>query len=265
MLGAFLLALGALAAIVLEDYRPAKLAPVVMLLSWFPLIGLHEAGHALAAHLLGWSVEEVVVGFGSVVARFGVLGVPCTLKTYPLGGAVRPVPLSLRQVRARSALIYLAGPASEFALVVSLTALVGFDAMTTVSDSVAVIAAQAIALAALIDVFTNLVPTRVETERGEGLTDGLGALTSFVRPRRSFEVQVRAAHEARIVDAELLADAERALRACEHAHREFGDDPHLRAVMIRALEAVNADVTDRALPPRVLERLAQAPRQPVNR
>lgn len=254
LLGAFVLALGLLTGIVAEDYEPVKLAPVFLLLSWFPLIALHEAGHALAARLLGWEVDAIVVGFGPPVARFALRGVPCTLKTYPLGGHMRPVPLSMRGIRWRSALVYLAGPGIELALTGALVVGLGWDTMTTRTDALPVIAAQAIAVASLLGAFSNLFPRGIETEGGESYTDGMGFIASLTRPRGSFLAQVRAAHEARMLGA---TDAEKAIGACENAYAELGDDPRLRAVMIATLQAHDARVDGRALPANVVERLSR--------
>lgn len=260
LLGAFLFGLAALVAIVAEDYEPVKLAPVFVLLSWFPRIALHELGHAIAAGALGWEVREVVIGFGGTAARFEILGVPCSLKMYPLGGYVRPAPLSLSAVRVRSALVYLAGPGAELLLVALLVLALGWDTMTTRTDEVGIIAAQAVAVAALIGAFSNLVPRTFPTERGLSATDGMGILRSFTQPARAFVAQVRSAHEERIVHASHLADPERTVQACEHAFGALGDEPHLRTVMIRALVELDADLPDlegRELPASVVERVRQ--------
>lgn len=66
MLGAFLVALDLLIAIVVEDYQPAELVPVFVLVAWLPLIALHEAGRALAARVVGGHVGEIVVGPGAL-------------------------------------------------------------------------------------------------------------------------------------------------------------------------------------------------------
>lgn len=252
LLGAFGIALGALVAIVVEDYEPVKLAPVFMLLSWFPLIALHELGHAAVARLVGWRVDAIVIGFGVEALRFRLLGVPCTLKAYPLGGYVVPGPRSTAGIRLRSALVYAAGPGVELLLVGAIALALGPDALLSRSDAIGTIALQAVAIAALIGAATNLVPRRVQTERGESYTDGMGILVSLFRSARSYGLEVRAAHEARIRSA---GDAEAALAACEEAFRAVGDDPHLRSTMIETLTRLRADVSGRALPERVIARV----------
>lgn len=251
LLGAFLLALGALVGIVIDDYEPVKLAPVFMLLSWFPLIAWHELGHALVARLVGWRVDAIVVGFGGVAWSGEIAGIPCALKMYPLGGYVSPGPRSTAGIRWKSALVYAAGPLVELALV-GVIALVLRDRLLTRTDEIWVIALQAVAIAATLGVAFNLLPRRVQTERGESYTDGMGILVSLFRSSRSYALAVRNAHEARIRDASTSAAA---LAASEEAYRELGDDPHVRAAMIEVLDRLDADVTGRALPDRVLDRL----------
>ena len=253
LLGAFALALGLLLAIVIDDYEPAKLAPLFMLVSWFPLIALHELGHAAAARAGGWRVHEIVVGFGRPAAGFTLLGVPFIIKMYPLGGYVSPGPASMRAVRFKSAFVYAAGPGVEILLAGLIVLVVGPDTLLSHTESIPAIAAQSITIAALLGAGSNLIPRRIQTERGESFTDGMGLLTSLWRPRRHYELQVRATHETRILEA---TDAPSAITASEEAYRLLGDDPHVRSVMVATLERLDADVRGRALPPRVLERLS---------
>lgn len=237
LVGAFLLALGALVAIVLEDYEPVKLAPVFMLIAWFPLIALHELGHAVAAKLAGWEVDAIVVGFGGIAFAFELFGVPCAIKMYPLGGFVRPAPLDLSKIRVKSALVYLAGPGVELVLVLGLLAALGWDTMTTRTEAVGVIAAQAVAVAALIDVVTNLVPRGIDTEHGASFTDGMGFLRSWLRPRTELEAWVRACLLERLEDARAAHDLERAAALSERAYRAMPSDAHLRSAIRRVLRS----------------------------
>src|SRR5207248_7565842 len=64
--------LGLLAAEIIKDYQPVKLAVLFIILFWPPLVVLHEAGHALMADLLGWEVRRIVIGLNREVWRFRV-------------------------------------------------------------------------------------------------------------------------------------------------------------------------------------------------
>lgn len=237
LVGAFVLALGLFVAIVLEDYEPVKLAPVFMLLAWFPLIAWHEAGHAIATRLVGWEVDAIVVGFGGVAFAFDVFGVACAIKMYPLGGFVRPAPLDTRALRLKHAFVYSAGPLAEALIVIVTGAIVGFDALLTRTDSIPMIAAQAVCAAAAFSVVTNLVPRAIDTERGASATDGMGILRSLFGPIAPLEGQVRERLIERIEDAAERRDAALARRWCERADASFPNDARVRSVTRRALEA----------------------------
>lgn len=238
-----MLGLAALIGIVLEDYEPTKLAPVFFLLAWFPLIALHEAGHALVALVFGFRVQEVVIGFGRPIAEWTIRGVPVRVRMYPLGGHVVPVPTSLAQLRWKNALVYLAGPGVELALVGVIALIVGPDRLLTRTDDVLLIAAQAVCGAAVIGAVSNLVPRAVDTPRGPSYSDGLGALKSLFAPREALARSVRDAVERRIETAITLDEV---LDACEAAHRALPSDPHVRSTIRRAIERFAQQREDRA-------------------
>lgn len=252
VLGAAVIALGALVATVLEDYEPVKLAPLFMALAWFPLIALHEAGHAIAARACGWHVEEIVVGLGKPIARFTISGVPLTLKTYPLAGYVRPVPRDLASVRQKSALIYAAGPLIELALVAIAFGVLG-DRLVTRTDDIAIIGVQAICISALIGAISNLVPRPVQTERGTSWTDGLGVIMSFVRSSDHHARQLLDYHERRLDDLAELGDVDRLVEACREAHRALPNEPHLKSAIRLAIAKLRRDKGKRAALDEALE------------
>jgi hypothetical protein len=86
----------------------------VLLSGWFR-ITVHEAGHALAARLVGAQVFRVVIGIGPLWRVVRVLGVRVELNRYPIAGGathqVRPEGMP----RWRMSIILLAGVAANLA------------------------------------------------------------------------------------------------------------------------------------------------------
>jgi membrane-associated protease RseP (regulator of RpoE activity) len=178
---------GLLAAEMIRDYRPVKLSMLFISLYWFPLLVIHEAGHALAARLLGWRVLRVVIGMGRPLARFTVGETRVELRVIPAEGFTLPVPRDLRRPRLKSTLVYLAGPLAELLTLGLLALLVGPGALLRRTESIGTIAAQSYAVAVLLGVTINLIPHTAETSHGRAANDGLGALRSLTAPRRYFE------------------------------------------------------------------------------
>lgn len=180
---AFLLGLvGLFTAEVVSNYEPRKLTALVFFMAWYPLIALHEAGHAITAHALGWKVGQIVVGMGRRVATFRIGGAYVEMRAMPFSGSVSCVPGNLVRPRLKDALIYAAGPGIELILVLSIVFVVGPDVLLEASENYGVILAQGIAAAAATGAVTNLIP-RLSLSSGRLVaSDGLGILQSFGRP-----------------------------------------------------------------------------------
>ncbi len=90
---------------------------------------IHELAHVVAARRAGARVREVGVGFGPVIARGEVRGVPVSLRAVPLGGfaAVDVEGLPPRQ----RAPVLLAGPLANVAAGLLLRAAAGAAAPAT--------------------------------------------------------------------------------------------------------------------------------------
>ena len=108
---------GLLVAEVVVDYEPRKLTALFVFFAWLPLVAIHELGHAFCAKLLGWRVCQVVIGYGPRLGNLRILGLEVEFRLFPLEGFVLPAPRTLRGVRWKSSLIYLAGPGVELLLV----------------------------------------------------------------------------------------------------------------------------------------------------
>ena len=182
------------AAELVSGFEPAKLSILFMLIAWLPLLVLHEAAHAVAAHTLGWRVEGVVIGFGRTLASRSVLGVPVEFRSLPVEGFVTCRPKALDGVRWKSAFIYFAGPGVEFLFALMILALAGPALLLTRTDTIAVIALQSIALAAALGGVLNLIPhsTFSTGSRDDELpNDGLGIVMSLSRPLAEWEAELR--------------------------------------------------------------------------
>ncbi|MDJ0851964.1 MAG: site-2 protease family protein [Myxococcota bacterium] len=172
-------------------YHPAKLSVLFMLLAWLPLLALHEAGHALAAHVLGWRLHGIVVGFGRTVFSRTLGGVPVEVRWLPVEGFVRSSPRELAGVRWKSAAIYFAGPGIELVLAALILAAVGPDLLLARSTDLGVIALQSVALAAVMGGVLNLMPHSTWSRDGELPSDGLGILISLARPQEDWAAELR--------------------------------------------------------------------------
>ena len=134
-----------------------------LLLVFFPLIVcVHEAGHAVAALLVGHRVLEVKIGAGpSVTAWQGrwrlVLGL------FPLGGHVMAGSSDPSAYRAKRLAITAAGPAMN-ALMFAVAPLI--DASSSTLRDFAIVNACVL--------ISNLFPYSVRTPYGPQRTDGLG-------------------------------------------------------------------------------------------
>jgi peptidase M50-like protein len=161
------------------NYSPVKLSILFFIVSWFPLLVIHESGHALMAAMLNWRVRRVVIGFGKSLKNFSVRRVPVELRMIPLEGFTQIAPKNTRLPRLKSFLIYSAGPAAEFVFLLLLVGLIGLDELVSRTEHVGMIAAQSIAIAILMGLVSNLVPHSTETQSGRSPNDGLGMILSL--------------------------------------------------------------------------------------
>jgi hypothetical protein len=174
--------LGLFTAEVVVDYSPGKLAGLLIGLFWFPLLVLHESGHALAASVLGWHVGLVVIGMGRQVTSFRIGPALVVIRLFPVEGFVLPVPRNLRSPQLKCALIYFAGPGIELVLLAVVAAIVGPSTLLSRADTIGILIAQSLCITILLSSFFNLVPHRASTQNGTVPNDGLGIIRSLFLP-----------------------------------------------------------------------------------
>ncbi len=169
-----------------HDYQPVKLSALLVLLFWMPLLALHECGHAVAAALLHWRVQKVVIGLGRLVATFRIRDTPVEIRLLPIEGFVRCAPQDLRFPRLKQIAIYFAGPEVELLVALGVVLGIGWNRLLTLTDNYSLIAWQSLALAATAGAVLNLIPQAVRTPHGLIPNDGLGILLSFFLPEQHF-------------------------------------------------------------------------------
>jgi membrane-associated protease RseP (regulator of RpoE activity) len=185
-----LVLLGLFAAEIYHNFEPVKLAALLVVLFWVPLLAVHEAGHALVAALTGWHVGQVVIGMGRTAGQFKIGSAVVEVRLLPLEGFVRCVPTDLRFPRLKSALIYFAGPGIELLLAGVILALVGPAAMLSRSNDYGIIAWQSLAVASAAQGILNLIPTAIQTPDGPVANDGLGIIRSFLWPESHYAAMI---------------------------------------------------------------------------
>jgi tetratricopeptide (TPR) repeat protein len=168
---------GLFAAELLNNLSSQRLSIVFILLFWGPLLVLHELGHAVMARRLGWSVHEIVIGFGRELTRVRYGQTTIRIKALPIEGCVLPSPGTLGNPRLEGALIYAAGPGAELVFILVLRLFVGEQLFQPAGD-LGIIFWQSGALAAALGALFNLVPYATSA----GVSDGLGIIRSFIDP-----------------------------------------------------------------------------------
>ncbi len=184
-LAGFVLIFGLLAAEVLRELNSAKLGLLFFLLAWVPMLVVHELGHAVAARLMGWRVNELVIGYGRELTCFYFGSALVRLKAAPLEGYVLPSPVRLRSPRLESAFIYAAGPGIEILVLLGLYILADGQLFTR-TDEIGLVALQGTAAAIGLGLFFTLVPRPV----GHAMSDGLGIIVSLYRPASHFRAML---------------------------------------------------------------------------
>lgn len=175
-----------------QNYHPAKLSALLFVVFWMPLLVLHETGHALAAAIVRWRVFKMVIGMGNTVTESKVLGIPLTVKRYPIAGYVMTSPRpghSRHSLRWKHALVYFAGPGIELLAAAIVLFVVGPGQLfSSAGDDTALIAAQTFALTATFGAVLNLIPMTMQGEDGQmSPNDGMGIIYALFASPEYYE------------------------------------------------------------------------------
>ena len=181
---------------IITNYEPKKLAALLFVIFWIPLLFIHEFGHAIMAKLLGWRIQRVVIGMGKVLTHTRLLGAPMEIRSIPLEGFVQIAPKTLSLARFKHALIYFAGPGIELLVFFSTVYLLGgFESFFTITNDYSRIALQSFAFAALVGAVLNLIPMGIITQDGATPNDGLGIILCLFSSTMDYEIWIRDAEK----------------------------------------------------------------------
>lgn len=181
---------------IITNYEPKKLGALFFVISWIPLLFIHEFGHAITAIVLGWRAQRIVIGIGKVMSRFRIFNTPMEIRSIPLEGFVQIAPKTTQFARFKHALIYFAGPGIELLLFwLILRYFGGWDQLTTINDDYIRIALQSFAFAALVGAVLNLIPLGIITKDGSTPNDGLGILQCLFSTQMDYELWIKEAKE----------------------------------------------------------------------
>lgn len=175
---------GGFALDLLLPFQAEKLSAPFFLLWWCVLTVVHEFAHAFVALRVGWTVEEIQLGFGRTIWRSRIAGAPVNVKAFPIVGLVRIIPANLESPRLKTALIYGAGPGVELLIALGVNLFLGTSTLMSPTTDVSVIALQSLALAAVTGALLNLMPF---SPNPGTMTDGYALLRTPFLPRVYFE------------------------------------------------------------------------------
>ncbi|MGI9222152.1 MAG: site-2 protease family protein [Woeseiaceae bacterium] len=218
---------------VFEEYSASRLSVILVLLWWVPMLILHELGHALAAKMLGWRVQEIVIGFGREIWQWQIGETCVRVKLAPVEGYVLPQPTSANRLRLKSTLIYAAGPGIELLLLAVMLLVLGNDYVFGGSNELGQVVAQSLAIAILLGAGFNLLPFSTDG----GVSDGLGILSSPFMSDRAIEIRLLAADIRKISRQLDDGDMNNAFIAAKQLLARFPDNPLLQELFVRTLSA----------------------------
>lgn len=237
---------------VFEEFSVGRLSVVLFFVFWIPMLVLHEAGHALAARLLGWRVREIVIGFGRTLWQRRIGETCVKVKLAPVEGYVLPAPIERGRLRLKSALIYAAGPGAEILLLAVLVAVFGANAVFgDAGENLLHVCLHTLAFVIVLGAGFNLLPFST----GGAVSDGLGIVSSLYMNEETVELRLLSPD---IGDTRELIQAGNTTRALESARRLHERLPRNAALERLYVAALAADGRDDEARERIRSKLAAA-------
>ena len=191
---------------------PRSLHPGWFLLFLPIIVGIHEAGHAVASLLLGHRVLEVAIGAGPSL-RFNVGRTRIQLGALPVSGHVASGSTTVQGFRWKRSVIIVAGPAMN-------ALMFGVGVLWLPSSLL-----HAFAIVNAFVLINNLLPFSQQTPLGSQANDGLALVRTLFDPAAELEEQ-RVGMTA--AEAQRLAELGDRDGASEMVRQALVIDPHSR-------------------------------------
>lgn len=163
----------------------------------FALLGLilwlitmaHEAGHAIAARLMGLDVYRIVLGLGKPLGTIILGGVPIDVHAVPTGGLTYADIRDEPRARFKRIVIIAAGPLVEVAILWAAIRF-GGDAAVAEQFTGGPASVTALILASALSLMGNVLPLRAFAHPGATANDGAQLLhLLFMRPFPAGELE----------------------------------------------------------------------------
>jgi len=160
---------------------------VLLYMFGFVTTVFHEFGHALTGKLVGMRIQGVIIGAGPTFWQTRLFGFPVIFKTFALGGGRTLVTYSsLKWLRLRQAMLFLAGPVTNLVIAAMLLWLLPATALASFPKGTGLFPVMAFICANLLVFIVNLLPIRYATEDGALKSDGLQLLSLPFQKQRDF-------------------------------------------------------------------------------
>jgi hypothetical protein len=215
-----------------------SLATLTFVILFSPLCtAAHEAGHVIAAKILGFEVFEVNLGSGGQAWSGRIAGVSVVLKRFPFSGATIAASRTPKLIRIRRLVFLLGGPAVNLGLVAGYLASAS-PAFSGAPTTLLVAAGSGFLWTNLLQFAGNLMPFYAHSAYGRVPSDGLGLLLTSVANRDTRKLWVVGYYTSAWHFARSSGDKQAALHWAEAGIAAFPDS----ALLINALAVSLIDV-----------------------
>ncbi len=92
---------------------------ILFYLMMFPLLIIHEFGHAVTARLLGFKIFSITIGYGEQLFQASVFGIKIKCNLYPFYGLTFAIPQDSKRSKLKMWLFVLGGPITHIIFILA--------------------------------------------------------------------------------------------------------------------------------------------------